>query len=176
MLPSEQLLSEINELRKRNEELEKQTSSSLKIKNIARLDEKVNLSGIRKEPVGNEQEWKITTTWGELFSMLSPYLLTNPSDDTVKSYMNKFAKEYLKIDLSYVTVSVYDWVYQTIKVQFMALGLVNVVYAQSTGGPYLLFWNITAQGKEKMFALRSIKTSKKIETTAEINHSAREGR
>jgi len=47
--------------------------------------------------------------------------------------------------------------FQTIKIQFEALGLVKILYSQTTKGSMGLFWNLTQNGKNMVVDIRAIR-------------------
>ena len=72
-----ELLSDINELRKRNEELEQQLSRSLQsatvtVPNLAPLEDSVTIFGYTS-PLSGRLRWEYETTWRELFAMIAPF-------------------------------------------------------------------------------------------------------
>ena len=50
-----------------------------------------------------------------------------------------------------------DQIYQTIKVQLIALNLVKVDFLQSQAGGMALYWSLTEEGYELMMSSRTIK-------------------
>jgi len=158
-----EVLSELNTLRKRNQELERIASQigtgnpTPQVANLAGLDEKVTLSGTI-EIMGVKQPWKYNGPWGEVFASLAPYLLANPNDEYVKVKLSSSLKEKAAVQGSSATLNDQD--FQTVKVQLMALGLVDVRYAPAVGGGMALFWSLTSHGREMMMQLRTIKSQK----------------
>jgi hypothetical protein len=49
-------------------------------------------------------------------------------------------------------------VFQTVKVQLMALGLVNVQVLPSQGGGSGLYWSLTKKGNAMMYETRAVRT------------------
>lgn len=162
-LASSELLTDLNTLRKENEELRSKTKllehqNQPVVENIAGMDEKVQLYGVYRETRHQlEQSWKCSLTWNQIFSLLSPYLLEKPSNGLMKIYLTRSALEYLKIKSQESSIN--DQVFQTIKIQFMAYGLITVPYLETTNGQMALFWNITNKGESLMMKLRSIRKS-----------------
>jgi hypothetical protein len=62
-----------------------------------------------------------------------------------------------KTGISCHSVSINDQLYQTVKVQLMALGLVEIPYTQTTTGGMALFWSLTKKGQDQLFRLRTVK-------------------
>ncbi|HEV2801011.1 MAG TPA: DUF4062 domain-containing protein [Pyrinomonadaceae bacterium] len=157
-----QLLNEINELRKRNDELSTELtqlrgSQVAKIPDLATLDEKVAVYGtVGLSSAG--RAWRGEITWGDLFALISPYLMESPADLIVKHALEKVFRE--KFAAAYIgqNLDLDDQIYQTIKIQFQALGLVKVQYLKTTKGGMALFWSLTSAGHSLMMSLRTIKS------------------
>ncbi|MFA0661926.1 DUF4062 domain-containing protein [Vibrio splendidus] len=156
-------LNEINELRKENDNLRKRigsldTEPNVMFDNLADLSETIDINGTYKTMRGgNTYSWNTQMSWGDLFGKLSPYLLQSPSDNYVK---NRILDDvFLRLDLRHDSYYLDDQDFQTIKMQFMALGLVDVQYSKTTQGGMALFWKITESGKRTMFKLRTIQST-----------------
>lgn len=160
---SSESLSEINELRKQNEKLRHSISElsvkpKVTINNLADYSEVIEIKGsYKKQWQGSSFRWKTEMSWQDIFSCIAPYLLENPSDGSVKITLKKNAvgrvvKEYYESDMD-------DQIFQTIKIQLMALGLVDVSYAKTIKGGMKLFWRITEAGKSLMLELRTIRNA-----------------
>ena len=107
---------------------------------------------------GTSQDWQRQLTWREIFALISPYLIEHPNDSLVKSHMaTALAHGQIPSGLS---ASLDNQIYQTIKIQFQALNLVNVDYTKTTAGGMGLFWSLTEYGYSLMMELRTIKSNK----------------
>jgi uncharacterized protein DUF4062 len=77
---SEEILSEINELRKRNDRLANlvaQAQPKPEIKDLAGLDEEVTLPGTYYDNYyKRRKDWTSKTTWRQIFAYVGPYLTT----------------------------------------------------------------------------------------------------
>lgn len=158
---STETLTEINELRKRNQELER-VASQLKVPepapavpNLAGLDEQFIATGTHWWR-DTKNEWKCVLTWRDLFALIAPYLLQHPNDEYVKSIYTSNLHQ--RADSSGTTANMDDQSFQTIKIQLMALGLVDVQYLQTVKGGMALFWSLTDQGKAHLLKLRTVKS------------------
>ncbi len=161
-----QLLSELNELRKNKEELENELAQLRKaqavdIPNLASLDEKIKVFGKYGEYSHSSRKtsyysWELEITWKEMFALLAPYLLDYPNDARVKSHLGSALIE--KYGKGGHSASINDQIYQTIKVQFQALKLVDVTYRKATDGTSTLFWILTERGHSLMMSLRTVKS------------------
>lgn len=159
---------EINELRKKNENLndslEKlRKSSQGKASELADFEETVTLNGRGYD--GNiyksttySIDWKLDISWKEIFELLSPYLMTNPVDKKVKETLSDicFAKT-KEFDKSLYS-EIDDQNFQTVKIHLNALDLVSLVKVKANNG-YLLTWELTELGHEIMKKIRSVKKS-----------------
>jgi hypothetical protein len=166
IVASEDLLSEINELRKQNSEL-KQTVADLSgeprlvVDNLAGLDETIILHG-RYHKGGLFTSWRVTVTWTNIFSDISPYLEQYPTAERVKSILALAMLE--RYDDMGSSATLDDQLFQTVAVQLRALGLVNVTYSKSAQGGMGLFWSLTPAGKALMPQLRAVPSAKKPAT------------
>jgi hypothetical protein len=157
---SAELLAEVNELRKQNEELRRAAQAPREtkpaVKNLAGLDARVKLSGKHKVSSAHSQSaWQVELTWAQLFGLLGPYLFHYPADDYVKGVLGRSLHEEAR-QTGY-DVSLRDQDFQTVKVQLAALGLVDIQYTQSTKGGMGLFWSLTPAGQALIYELRTIK-------------------
>ena len=155
---SEELLGELNELRKENASLkvelsEFQKPTSYSLEGIAGLDEPFTVNGTFYNDYG-KRAWKSTLTWREIFSIVSPYLEQNPNQEYVKEILKQGI---IKRDgLSDRTNSIEDQDFQTISVQLKALGLIQTTYSKTVKGGMALFWHFTPEGERLMVQLRAI--------------------
>jgi hypothetical protein len=102
----------------------------------------------------------ISQTWTEIFAAISPDLLQQPSDGSVNFKLGSALYRKLHPD-SQRTVEVHHDRFQTIKVQLLALGLINVLYTPTTKGDMALFWTLTPRGQGLMLQLRAVKAAPK---------------
>lgn len=99
-----------------------------------------------------DQTKAITISWGKLFGLFAPELLSGKADDHMQKYI---AEQLLGHYENYLKVIEQD--FQTIKVHLMALGLIDTAYSSTVQGGAALFWSLTPAGKKLMMHLRSIK-------------------
>jgi hypothetical protein len=160
-----EILNELNEVRKRNQELENRLRDLLPaVENIAGLDENVELSGIyRNDNYYGNRDWRLTLTWGELFAAVAPTILSCPNDAIMETKFDVIAHDLLKkrdrAEYSNWTEDPQD--FQTFKVQMMALKLVDVSMKQTTEGGLALFWSLTELGEAVLLQLRAQKKAVK---------------
>lgn len=167
-IASEDLLSEINELRKRNSEQLK-TISDFKskmedkpaINGLADFDSEYIVHGSywTQTPgyARRDHEFECEITWREIFALISPYLITHPNDATVKSQLARVLKERKTGSDKGGSIDINDQEFKTITLQFKAYGLVNISYMQTTKGGMALFWSLTPRGDQLMTELRVVR-------------------
>lgn len=159
------LLKQMTDLIKRNQELELEKfteqmthkNRNPKVENLASLDEEVIIQG-KHFLYGSGSiatKWECKTTWKDLFVLIAPYLLEHPNDKTVNEILT--SSLYAKTRQSGTNVSIDDQLFQTIKIQLMAFGLVDIQYLKTVAGGMALFWSLTSQGRNKMMELRTVK-------------------
>jgi hypothetical protein len=171
IIANAELLNEVNNLRKRNDELEQLIgqlgllSTPASLNNLAGLDDEIMLSGTyttksssasyNNKHQYDRHEWEYKISWGNLFALIAPYMLEHPNDIVVKMTLEKSVFE--KMGKSGESVSINDQMYQTVKIQLIALGLVEIRYIQTTTGGMALFWSLTKIGQEQLFRFRTVK-------------------
>lgn len=163
---SEELLKEINELRKQNNILQDQlkvheNQQKPKVEGMADLSSEFLVHGTYKterqryQPRTHSFECRIT--WYELFSLISPYLIEHPNDSRVKSTLANILKEKTTGSTSGYSACIDDQEFKTITIQLKAYGLVDVKYTQTTKGDMALFWALTKKGEQVMTESRVVK-------------------
>lgn len=160
--PSQQILTEINELRKENMELRSALAQASAQKNpvvdnLAELDESITVSVKYYDSFyRQDQRQSVTATWAEIFGLVAPYLLKHPNDDYVSAILGRgLFEKATKSDQS-ATVKGQD--FETIKIQLVALNLVQVIYSKTIAGGWALFWSLTDHGKSLMLQLRTVRS------------------
>lgn len=158
---SAEVLEEINELRKKNAELEAALSSVIPVKeeiipNIAGLDVGFQLTGTYKtRSDGQNYDWNSRLTFGQMFALIGPHLIEHPSDGLVQIELAK-AILILQGKTPYST-KIEDQLFQTFKLQLQALGLIELRYTSTTKGGMALFWSLTSRGTQTMIQLRVVR-------------------
>lgn len=160
--PTNELLSELNEVRKRNSEIEAElstlraqaSSSRPLISDLAPLSSKVAIAGHAISGLVRVR-WSVNLTWNDLFAMIAPYILEHPNDGVVKQTLS--LESFKRSGKVGVEPEIEDDVFQTIKVQLMAQALVNVQYLKTTQGGMALFWSLTRKGVEALMTLRTVR-------------------
>jgi hypothetical protein len=135
---SEDLLAEINELRKRNDELQNalaQLSAEphSAIEDLAGLEETIQVNGRYDKGGGyGFRDWGVKVTWREIFGFIAPYLEQHPEQSRVSKILASAL--FKKSENFGSSVSIDDQLFQTVTVQLKALGLVNTSYILNNQG------------------------------------------
>lgn len=160
---SPELLSEINTLRKRNDELQLQLQESqgaqllLPKEDLADWDSEIDIKGTYSlyamSMSANTQygNWKNRVSWNELFATISPFIADKAFDSDINAFV---AKQFSKVDFKNVHISslaVDDQDLYTIRIQFLALGLIEIDNAKSQA-----MWLLTELGIKTMIKYRVI--------------------
>jgi hypothetical protein len=130
----------------------------MKVEGLAGLDEKFTVHGHSYTDHG-KHKWSSSVSWREIFAYVSPYLMKNPADVTVKSKLCDALVK--KESVRGQNASIEDQDFQTITIQLKALGLINVSYAKTVAGGMGLFWAFTPPGERLMMQLRTVPSGQK---------------
>jgi hypothetical protein len=160
---STELLEEVNNLRKKNDELQKavkKMSSELKpqIVDIAGLDVQYKLSGTYKNTYnGQSYSWESDLTFGQMFALIAPALIKVPGESSVADQLGIAILQTQGKKVYSATIEAYYL--QTLRIQLQTLGLIKVDFLQSVSGTMVLYWQITEKGEQKMVELRVVRTN-----------------
>jgi hypothetical protein len=157
---SEELLIEVNELRKEYDKLKTQIaqyerSTTVDIPDIASLDDFFRLEGINYTTIPNI-DWSIDIQWREIFGLIAPFLLQFPKEYQVKNMLTDSLGQISSPRIERLSLN--NQIFQTIKVQLMALKLINVQFDPTTEGSSALIWSLTPNGESLMYQTRTIRT------------------
>ncbi|EJM65927.1 hypothetical protein PMI30_03067 [Pseudomonas sp. GM50] len=154
---SEDLLREINDLRKENQALKAKYELQKNIPTIeelnpADLDSNITLHGTYSANM-TRQGWSANTNWREIFYLISPYLTINTSEAVIKEHLKDGIISKYRIN-SYKNI-LSDQDFQTVSVQMQILGLITINAANEHSREKL--WRLTPSGESLMYKLRVIK-------------------
>lgn len=164
-VPSETAAQEIVRLRHIIDDLEKQLAES-------RLDA---LRGTEDLVQGNDKftihfssmyngsisKRQYSMNWNDIFSTLSPYMLSLISEDFMRSILSG----YLSDHISGTVISIDDNDFQIIKIQLRALGLIT--NAENPQDPHTPHWMLTPHGDNVMMKIKAIKRTNNLDQTIE---------
>ncbi|HGP3837916.1 TPA: DUF4062 domain-containing protein [Klebsiella pneumoniae] len=154
---SEATLFELNELRKRNEELSEKVRQLENRPDYAQPENLVSLNDIYELPyeistVGwydedREEHKSLNIKWAELFSLLSPYLTTEAIDNEIYDILKNHIEKVAPHSYNHTTIDFQEL--KTIYLQFKALGLLEHNNVN---------WKLSPKGMELMMQLRTVKS------------------
>jgi hypothetical protein len=163
---SPELLVEINELRKDNDSLRVQLTESnspttlIPEAQLANFDSKILLKGdysINARSFTSTTQysnWSKETSWEELFSIISPFLVDSPYESSISEFI---ASHYSGTDTNNYNINslvVDTQVLFTIRIQFLALNLISI----NNDDP-VSKWELTELGSQKMLETRVVRVS-----------------
>jgi hypothetical protein len=153
---SEELLREINDLRKENQSMKDMIDSQKSAPIIegldpADLDSSITLRGTYFANM-TRQTWTANTTWKEIFYFISPYLTKNASQEEVKEALRKAIIAKHRIPTGRNTLDDQD--FQTVAIQMRVLGLITIDTLHEHSRESL--WALTSSGEALMYKLRVI--------------------
>jgi hypothetical protein len=157
---SEELLAELNELRKQSAQLREKLAtmnSQPAVENLAGLEDEMTLGGTYRNKYynGRIDHWKATVRWSAIFASIAPYLIRIPNDSYVKSILER--DMFPMSETQGQDPHLGDQVFRTVGIQLQALRLVLLQYSETVGGSMDLFWSLTPQGERLMVELRTVK-------------------
>jgi Domain of unknown function (DUF4062) len=128
----------------------------------------VTISSDSQFNFGNDDrtlQQEINITWNRLFAVMSPHLIEEASEPDMKSTVvsfieNEASKEIFKQVKEWEKVhslAIIDEDFQTIKIQFRALGLISKSDRARSIKDRVTYWTLTHYGNSIMMRLRAIK-------------------
>jgi hypothetical protein len=168
--PTQEILGEINELRKEREKLlgemivlrtEIQVAKTQEIEGIADIDSlfTVSVSYRSTSSGGLMRTYKtdVDTTWREIFAFISPFLISIPNEKSVKLTLADalFAKS--KKPGHRETID--EQQFKTIGLQLAAYDLVKIKNQKTVSNTTSLFWYPTEKGNRLMLESRLVRAA-----------------
>lgn len=166
-IASEDILIEINNLRKVNNELKDQLQKIQAqekpiVDGIADIDSTITIHGTYKTPIrygDRTDKFEYSLSWRDLFALISPYLVEHPNDISVKLRLASNLKKQATSSPSGQAITIDDQEFKTITVQLKAYGLITTKYSQTVKGGMALFWSLTKAGERLMIESRVIRSN-----------------
>ena len=175
-LPSEDTTKEILELKKQNEllliEIEKSKSKAPEgSENLSSGNDtiEINFSVTAKGSYGigsKQYTSEVALKWDEVFAEISPLMIDETTEGTIISKVNEIIRkkrfEYLtetfdKDDRVPTNFSIVDTDFQTLKIQFRALGYISESLKKRSIHDKGTYWSLTPYGDTIMTRLRAIR-------------------
>lgn len=156
-----ELRKEISGLKDYAAKLEEKLAENDSLKDLASLDDIITIrlqhtkwsSTIHMDVT---KRYNLEISWGELFESFAPRLMGNPNEKLAKKYFEEVLGEKVE-EISGGIISVNKEDFDTVKIQFIALKVVDVAYLKTTDGGMGLFWRLTPRGKTLMINRRAIR-------------------
>lgn len=174
---SEDLLIEINDLRKKNETLsnriKKYESTTIELDfEAAGFDMPFTIHGTYISSISRKKSnWSTEISWREIFYYISPYLTRSMIEKKVSDILSESLVK--KISLHTLTSTLDSQDFQTISIQLKVLGVVNIDVSRATDGKRYKFWSLTSAGEKLMYQLRVLRSNKEQqELPAELEQLA----
>ncbi len=165
-ISNEDVLSELNQVRKENEILKARLAELdthvelVDSASVANIDDKITINGTTRMPRrGNSApyitSWSATVSWKQIFAFIAPYLEEKPNESRVKaSLANSLANS---VDVGGSSRTMDDQEFKTVSIQLRAYNLVKIERLRTTDGGTALFWSLTPEGEKTMFELRAVR-------------------
>ena len=166
---SPELLVEINDLRKQNEDLREHLNESSNARSeidqsqLADMSSLVDLKGTYKLNARNMYsptehcKWQKTLSWLDLFAILSPFVAGNPRETGVNHYLAEHLSNISSSQSGATSLVIDQQDLYTIRIQFVALNLL-IVGVPDAGDSV---WSLTKLGEHKMLESRVVQVPEK---------------
>lgn len=164
-IASEDILSQLNQVRQENESLRSELASArsdseFRVNDLAGLDEFFNVLVHYQPSTSNHRSFlvQVPLTWGEIFSHISPYIADKQGEheEDIQNRINTLISNKLAntrligcnlwIDYEY---------FKTIEIQLKALDLIAV---------HQVRWTATPKGEKTMYQIRAVRSQPKPES------------
>lgn len=165
---SEDLLQEMNELRKENARLQKALSEieiTPVVTGLAGLDEEILLKGSYSDPYARSSRrtsWEIKVSWRDIFGAIAPYISKYPAEYDVKAKLSQAMLS--EANLNGKEPEIDDHLFETVAIQLRALGLVNIMYTRTLDPFYTTagVWSLSPRGEKLMIEIRAVRSNMPI--------------
>lgn len=158
-----ELLEQINIVRIQNDKLQKENlqlikdseENKLNVDDLSFGDDVIELYGTWKNADSRKYNWKRQISWNQIFSLIGPFLIEPNNYKLAKGRLEKAIKSYIKQE-GY-SFELQNDLFQTIKIQLMALGLISVYSAGTAQGGIVEFIQITPKGTKYLMKIKTVK-------------------
>lgn len=160
LVPDETAAKEILKLKRQVEELQQaleltRTSGPAGTSNLAQGDEPVDLTfraTIRDDANRiTQKEYKVATTWNEVFSVISPHMIDKASEQQLSAALREyFSKRDALGERGLMSLTLSNSDFQKLKLQYRALGLITKDTSQKSLKDTSTYWTLTPFGDSLM--------------------------
>lgn len=165
-----ELLEQLNRLRIENEKLinkiikleEEISISNIEDSELSSGSERISIYGLQEESYNSDRtKWESKISWDSLFSLWGPHLFEPKTYEAAKVNLEDALALYLgKGQYSYFNIN--ENVIQMIKVQFLALGIIEILIDKTVKGKVSEFIKISKKGESYLLKIKSIKKQIKL--------------
>lgn len=159
---SQELLAELNDVRKENSNLREQLTvtegTKIDTSSLATIDDEFELKGYFYDYVSDGsfdtrkiRDWNVKCTWGEILSKLGPYMLENKPDSSIRGNIIGLVKDKTN---SSASIHVNEDDIQTIKIQMLAHDWIEIINPPSGEES---IWHLTDKGKHLLLETKAVK-------------------
>lgn len=115
----------------------------------------------------NAEDGSIEFTWDEVFRILSPLMVDEAPEARLKEEIVKIIREQIKEkeNLRPAQIEINGVDFQTIKIQLIALGLIEKSERKRSIKDIDVYWTLTPYGENKMMSLKAIKKRVRVNST-----------
>jgi hypothetical protein len=168
---SEDLLAQLNDLRNqldqlraKNYELEQRTKPRLDA--LAGLNERFRIRYVwyRDYPIDKYQD-EVVLTWAHIFAACGPTLFRPISPEIIGSTIKKYLLENGQITERRKHPELFESDLHQIKIQLVALGLIQVEAATAQGGGVSEFASLTPKGHQQLLELLAVRGTTHVSPT-----------
>lgn len=104
---------------------------------------------------GGQHEAEVELTWNQCFYLLAPLMLDESTEENLQKELEEYLK--LQVDQRPRNLRVNSVDFQTMKVQFVALGLITKSEKKRSIKDSGTYWSLTPYGETKMMQLRALR-------------------
>ena len=163
-----ELLAQINDLRQTNDQLRLQlaeaSSAQVANLNLAPAESLFEVSGDFTRSGRDHHTWKSKLSWNQIIGIIAPNLLQPTNESHVRRNFVHAVRAFIHQDAGY-NATINQTVFDTMKVQLIALGYIEVKSLATTDQTMALFWILTPTGRQVMLQMRTIQASPAIQAS-----------
>jgi len=165
-LPSIETLQKLEEARDRISYLEKSLEDAISgppqgTENLASGQEKISIKFKDDSLISTNKVDNVMYTWDELFNILGPHMMREVREYQLTNAIreNIVEKKGINSDDSY-HIKINDEDFQAIKIQLLALGLIQKSKIKHTPSDTSTYWSLTLYGESYLLKLKAITSNK----------------
>jgi len=162
---SKETLQKLEEARERILQLEQQLKDATTgpppgTDNLAFGDEKISIRfRYRKSNRNTELTDTLQTTWNQIVAIIGPHMIREASERHLIGVLHGYITEKMNIsDVPSYHFNLVDEDFQAVKIQLLALGIMQKSNEKHTASDTATYWSLTRYGETYLLKLRAIRT------------------